>query len=45
MREMLTQPDARNSSVPGAAFVFQFARSLPAGMLSASILAGSITEV
>jgi len=42
---MLTQSDARNPRYLGAAFVFQFATSLAAGMLSVSILAGSIIEV
>ena len=42
---MLTQSDARTPRYLGAAFVFQFATSLTAGMLSKSILAGSITEV
>ena len=42
---MLTQSDARTPRCLGAAFVFQFATSLTAGMLSMSILAGSITEV
>ena len=42
---MLTQSDARTPRYLGAAFVFQFATSLTAGMLSTSILAGSITEV
>ena len=42
---MLAQSDARIPRCLGAAFVFQFATSLAAGMLSASILAGSITEV
>jgi hypothetical protein len=41
----LTQSDARISRYLGAAFVFQFATSLAAGMLSLSILTGSITEV
>jgi hypothetical protein len=45
MREMLTQSDARTPRYLGAAFVFQFATSLTAGMLFTSILAGSITEV
>jgi hypothetical protein len=45
MREMLTKSDARTPRCLGAAFVFQFATSLTAGMLSMSILAGSITEV
>jgi len=42
---MLTKSDARTPRCLGAAFVFQFATSLTAGMLSMSILAGSITEV
>ena len=42
---MLTQSDARTPRYLGAAFVFQFATSLAAGLLSTSILAGSITEV
>jgi hypothetical protein len=42
---MLTPPDARTPRYLGAAFVFQFATSLSAGLLSASILAGSIAEV
>ena len=45
MRDILTQSDARISRYLGAAFVFQFATSLAAGMLSLSILTGSITEV
>ena len=42
---MLTKSGARTPRCLGAAFVFQFATSLTAGMLSMSILAGSITEV
>jgi len=42
---MLTPSDARTPRYLGAAFVFQFATSLAAGLLSTSILAGSITEV
>ena len=42
---MLAQSDARTPRCLGAAFVFQFATSLSAGLLSTSILAGSITEV
>ena len=42
---MLTQSDARTPRYLGAAFVFQFATSLAAGMLSTSILGGSIAEV
>jgi len=42
---MLTPSDARTPRWLGAAFVFQFATSLSAGLLSTSILAGSIAEV
>ena len=42
---MLTPSDARTPRYLWAAFVFQFATSLAAGLLSTSILAGSITEV
>jgi len=42
---MMTQSDGRLPRYLGAAFVFQFATSLSAGLLSASILAGSIAEV
>ena len=42
---MLTQSDARTLRYLGAAFVFQFATSLAAGILSMSILAGGISEV
>jgi len=42
---MVTPSDARTPRYLGAAFVFQFATSLSAGLLSAPILAGSITEV
>jgi hypothetical protein len=42
---MLTPSDARIPRYLGAAFVFQFATSLSAGLLSTSILAGSITDV
>ena len=42
---MLTPSDTRTPRYLGAAFVFQFATSLSAGLLSTSILAGSITDV
>jgi hypothetical protein len=44
MRAMSTPSVARTSRYLGAAFVFQFATSLAAGMLSAAILTGGITE-
>jgi hypothetical protein len=46
-REMVmsTESDARVPKYLGAAFIFQFATSLTAGLLSKSILAGSPSEV
>ncbi len=41
----MPQSDARIPRYLGAAFVFQFATSLAAGLLSKSLLAGGITEV
>ena len=41
----MLQSDARIPRYLGAAFVFQFATSLAAGLLSKSLLAGGITEV
>lgn len=42
---MSTESAARTPRYLGAAFVFQFATSLAAGLLSGSLLSGSITEV
>jgi hypothetical protein len=42
---MSTESDARIPKYLGAAFIFQFATSLTAGLLSKSILAGSPSEV
>ncbi|WP_165372893.1 DUF4386 domain-containing protein [Pengzhenrongella frigida] len=42
---MSTESDARIPRYLGAAFIFQFATSLTAGLLSGSILAGSPSEV
>jgi len=42
---MSTGSDARTPRYLGAAFVFQFATSLAAGVLSGSMLAGTISEV
>ena len=42
---MSTESDARTPRYLGAAFIFQFATSLTAGLLSSSILAGNASEV
>lgn len=42
---MVTRSEARTPGYLGAAFIFQFATSLTAGMLAMPILAGGITEV